>query len=197
VLLSLDRVSLAFGHLPLLDHVNLAIEPGERIAVLGRNGEGKSTLLKVLAGDLAPDSGIIRRAPDARVARLAQEASGSESGTVFDVVAGGLGELRDLVAAYHHAASAVGHGGGADAIAELGRLQHALEQRDGWRIEQRIESILTMLVSIPMRTSVRCPAAGGAVSCSPRRWSRHPRCCCSTSRQTISIWTPLSGSNAS
>jgi hypothetical protein len=104
VLLSLDRVSMAFGHLPLLDHVNLAIEPGERIAVLGRNGEGKSTLLKVLAGELAPDSGVIRRAPDVRVARLAQEASGSDSGTVFDVVAGGLGELRDLVAAYHHAA---------------------------------------------------------------------------------------------
>ena len=141
----LDRVSVAFGHLPLLDQVNLAIEPGERIAVLGRNGEGKSTLLKVLAGELAPDSGVVRRAPNVRVARLAQDTTGSETGTVFDVVAGGLGELRDLVAAYHHAASAVGHGGGPETIAELGRLQHELEQRDGWSIEQRIESVLTML----------------------------------------------------
>lgn len=144
-MISLDRVSVAFGHLPLLDQVNLAIEPGERIAVLGRNGEGKSTLLKVLSGELPPDSGVLRRAPDVRVARLAQEAGGAESGSVFDVVAGGLGELRDLVAAYHHAAFAVAHGGGADAIAELGRLQHELEQRDGWRIEQRIESVLTTL----------------------------------------------------
>jgi ATP-binding cassette subfamily F protein uup len=143
--ISLDRVSVAFGHLPLLDQVSLAIEDRERIAVLGRNGEGKSTLLKVLAGELVPDAGIVRRAPGVRVARLAQDAAEVEAGAVFDVVAAGLGTLRDLVTAYHHAASRVAHDASADAIAELSRLQHELEERDGWRIEQRIESILARL----------------------------------------------------
>jgi len=142
---SLDRVSVAFGHLPLLDHVSLAIDAGERVAVLGRNGEGKSTLLKVLAGDLAPDSGVVRRAPGTRVARLAQDATEAAQGTVFDVVAAGLGEIRDLVSAYHHAASLVARDPSDQAVAQLGELQHELEEKDGWSIEQKIESILTRL----------------------------------------------------
>ena len=148
-MITLDAVSVAFGHLPLLDRVSLSIAPGERIAVLGRNGEGKSTLLKVLSGDVVPDSGTIWRAPDTRVARLDQDAgsldAAPEGQTVFEAVAAGLGELRDLVNAYHHAAARVAHGGGDRDIAELGRLQHELEERDGWRIEQRIETILTRL----------------------------------------------------
>ena len=146
--MTLDHVSVAFGHLPLLDDVSLAIEAGERIAVLGRNGEGKSTLLKVIAGELPPDAGVVRRPPGTRVARLAQDVDAldvSVSRTVFDAVAAGLGELRDLVTAYHHAASRLAHDASAAAIAELGRLQSALEERDGWRIEQRIETVLTRL----------------------------------------------------
>ena len=147
--ISLDAVSVAFGHLPLLDRVSLSIEPGERIAVLGRNGEGKSTLLKVLSGDVLPDSGTIWRAPDTRVARLDQDAGSLDAApagqTVFEAVAAGLGELRDLVNAYHHTAARVAHGGDDRDIVELGRLQHELEERDGWRIEQRIETILTRL----------------------------------------------------
>ena len=148
-MITLDAVSVAFGHLPLLERVNLSIAPGERIAVLGRNGEGKSTLLKVLSGDVLPDSGTIWRAPDTRVARLDQDAgsldAAPEGQTVFEAVAAGLGELRDLVNAYHHAAARVAHGGHERDITELGRLQHELEERDGWRIEQRIETILTRL----------------------------------------------------
>jgi ATP-binding cassette subfamily F protein uup len=146
--ITLDKVSLAFGHLPLLDGVSLSIEEGERIAVLGRNGEGKSTLLKVLSGELAPDGGVVWRAPSTRVARLAQDADalGDASGlTVFDAVAAGLGDLRDLVRDYHHTASEVAHHATDAAIARLGELQHDLEQRDGWRIEQRIETVLERL----------------------------------------------------
>jgi ABC transport system ATP-binding/permease protein len=143
--IALDRVSVAFGHLPLLDDISLAIESGERVAVLGRNGEGKSTLLKVLAGDLVPDSGVVRRAPGTLVARLAQDATDAAQGTVFDVVAAGLGELRDLVSAYHHAAARVAKDPSDHAVAHLGQLQHELEEKDGWRIEQKIESILTRL----------------------------------------------------
>jgi len=146
--ITLDKVSLAFGHLPLLDGVSLSIEEGERIAVLGRNGEGKSTLLKVLSGEQAPDGGVVWRAPSTRVARLAQDADalGDASGlTVFDAVAAGLGDLRDLVRDYHHTASEVAHHATDAAIARLGELQHDLEQRDGWRIEQRIETVLERL----------------------------------------------------
>ena len=162
-MITLDAVSVAFGHLPLLDRVSLSIEPGERIAVLGRNGEGKSTLLKVLSGDVLPDRGTIWRAPDTRVARLDQDAGSLDAApdgqTVFEAVAAGLGELRDLVNAYHHTAARVAHGGDDRDIAELGRLQHELEERDGWRIEQRIETILTRL-SLDADTRVETLSGG-------------------------------------
>ena len=148
MLITLDNVSVAFGHLPLLDNVSLSIDAGERIAVLGRNGEGKSTLLSVLSGDLPVDAGVVWREPGSRVARLAQDAdalAGSSDATVFHAVADGLGPLRDLVNAYHHAAARVAQDASAAAIAELGRLQHELEERDGWRIEQRIETVLAKL----------------------------------------------------
>ena len=147
-MISLDNVSVAFGHVPILDRISLSIKDGERIAVLGRNGEGKSSLLKVLSAELPPDSGMIWREPGSRVARLAQDADaleGASKVSVFDAVAAGLGELRDLVSAYHHAAADVAHGASDKAIARLGELQHELEERDGWRIEQRIETIISKL----------------------------------------------------
>ena len=162
-MLSLDRVRVAFGHLPLLDQASLSIDAGERIAVLGRNGEGKSTLLKVLSGELPPDAGTVWRAPGTRVARLSQDAAtvddAAESVTVFDAVADGLGELRDLVAAYHHAAARVAHEPTDAAVRELGRLQHELEERDGWSIEQRIELILAKL-SLDPDAKVRTLSGG-------------------------------------
>ena len=72
-LVSLDRVSIAFGHLPLLDEAALQVEPRERVAVIGRNGTGKSTLLKVIGGELPPDAGTVWRQPGLRVARLEQD----------------------------------------------------------------------------------------------------------------------------
>jgi ATP-binding cassette subfamily F protein uup len=88
-LLVLDRLSLAYGHLPLLDQVFLQIEAGERVALIGRNGSGKSTLLKLTSGDLAPDAGSVWRQPGLRVSRLEQDVPLSSSRTVFDVVAEG------------------------------------------------------------------------------------------------------------
>ena len=94
-LASLDRVSLAFGHLPLLDAASLQIEPGERIAVIGRNGTGKSTLLQLVGGELPPDSGSVWRQTGLRIGRLAQDAALSDPRTVFDVVSEGLASLGD------------------------------------------------------------------------------------------------------
>ena len=147
-LLTLDRVSLAFGHLPLLDQVNAQVEPGERVCVLGRNGSGKSTLLRILSGEQPPDSGTVWRQPNLRVARLDQDVPLSEHLPVFDVVARGLGDISALVTAYHQAAVGVAHDASPAALALLGRRQHELEERDGWRLEQRVETVLSRL-SLP------------------------------------------------
>src|SRR5687768_7776208 len=89
-LLTLDQVSLAFGHYPLFDRANLRIEPGERLALIGRNGTGKSSLLKVVAGEIPVDAGTVWRAPGLRVARLAQDVDDAGDRSVRDEVSAGL-----------------------------------------------------------------------------------------------------------
>src|SRR5215471_10013086 len=88
-LVTLDRVSIAYGHLPLLDEVALQVEARERVSVIGRNGTGKSTLLKILSGEIAPDTGTVWRQPSLRVARLEQDVPLAADRSVFDVVAEG------------------------------------------------------------------------------------------------------------
>jgi ABC transport system ATP-binding/permease protein len=88
-LVLLDDVSIAFGHRPLLDRVALQIEPRERLSVIGRNGTGKSTLLKILNGEIPPDSGTVWRQPSLRTARLEQDVPLSADRPVFEVVAEG------------------------------------------------------------------------------------------------------------
>jgi ATP-binding cassette subfamily F protein uup len=148
-LVALDHVSLAFGHLPLLDDASLQIERSERVGVVGRNGTGKSTLLQIVSGQQAAEAGSIWRQPGLRIGRLAQDAPLADSRPVFDVVADGLGDLADLVKAYHRAAVEVAQraAAGTDppALERLGNLQHELEQRDGWRLEQRVEMVLARL----------------------------------------------------
>ena len=147
-LLSLDSVSLAFGHLPLFENASLRIDAGERIALIGRNGSGKSSLLKVIGGEVPPDGGTVWRAPGVRVARLDQDVPFVGTRTVFDEIADGLGELGGLVADYHHAAMLVGETSGEGherAMERLGVLQQQLEERDGWRLEQKVELVISRL----------------------------------------------------
>ena len=94
-LVTLDRVSIAYGHVPLLDQASLQIEPGERVCVIGRNGTGKSTLLRLIFGDETPHGGTIWRAAGLRVGRLAQDAPLDSDGLVFDAVAEGLAQVDD------------------------------------------------------------------------------------------------------
>ena len=145
-LLTLDAVSLAFGHLPLFEHANLRIDPGERICLIGRNGTGKSTLLRVVSGEQPPDGGSVWRSPGLRVSRLDQEVPGAADRTVFEEVASGLGELGALVARYHQAAMEASESPAA--LERLGALQHQLEERDGWRLEQKVEMVVSRL-SLP------------------------------------------------
>jgi ATP-binding cassette subfamily F protein uup len=104
-LVALDRVSVAFGHLPLLDEIAFQVDGGERIAVIGRNGTGKSTLLQILAGELQPDAGLVLQQPGVRVARLVQDVPLSTERTVAEVVGEGLGPLdaHDEWQRHHHA----------------------------------------------------------------------------------------------
>ncbi|MDP7478911.1 MAG: ATP-binding cassette domain-containing protein, partial [Vicinamibacterales bacterium] len=143
--IALDQVSIAFGHLPLLVDATLRLERGERVCVIGRNGTGKSTLLQILAGAQSPDQGVVRREPGARTALLVQDVPLSSDRPVFDVVAEGLGELSELVAAYHHMAVEVAAHPEPALLDKLGRLQQQLEERDGWRLEQRVELVVERL----------------------------------------------------
>ncbi len=143
--LRLDKVSLAFGHRALLDGVDLELRRGERVCLVGRNGEGKSSLLRVISGEQAADEGEVWLRPGMRIATLAQEVTLDSAAPVFDVVAGGLGALAEVVSAYHHAAHALGQHQDAAAMERLADLQHKLEAGDGWQLEQRVEAVLSRL----------------------------------------------------
>jgi ATP-binding cassette subfamily F protein uup len=150
-LLTITDLGLAFGHVPLFENAQLQIEAGERIALIGRNGSGKSSLLKVISGEVPADSGTVWRAPGVRVARLDQDVPLVGNRTVFEEISDGLGELGALVAAYHQAALVVAETAAGDTIAHerglerLGALQHELELRDGWRLEQKVELVISRL----------------------------------------------------
>ncbi len=144
-LITLDHVSIAHGYLSLLDNIVLQVESRERVCIIGRNGTGKSTLLRIMSGEQVPDSGFVHRQPDVRAALLVQDAALSADQPVFDVVAEGLGGLGDLATAYHHAAVEVAESGSPALLEKLGRLQHELEEKDGWRLEQRVEMVLARL----------------------------------------------------
>jgi ATP-binding cassette subfamily F protein uup len=144
-LVVLDRVSHAFGHRPLIDQASLQIERRERVGILGANGAGKSTLLRIVSGEMAPDRGTVWHEPALRVARVVQDVPLSDERPVFDVVADGLGDLKDLVTAYHRAAVRVAERGIDADLSALGRLQHQLEEQDGWRLERRVGTVLSRL----------------------------------------------------
>ncbi len=148
-LLGLNDVTVSFGGPLLLDRVSLTIEPGERVCLLGRNGAGKSTILRLLDGTLRPDSGEVVRQTGLTVARLEQEVPLGVGGTMHDVVAAGLGEVGTLLARYHQATRQVEQEGNEAALRELGRLHEALDQRDGWETRSRVETVLEQLGVAP------------------------------------------------
>ncbi len=148
-LVTLRDIQLGFGGAPLLDGVSFSIEPGERICVLGRNGAGKSSLMKLLAGELQPDDGRMVLQQGAKVARLTQEVPEHIQGSLFDVVAGGIGELGALVRRYHQISVQLEQSAAPELLAQLERVQHELEAADGWKLEQRVETVISRLALDP------------------------------------------------
>ncbi|BBL75311.1 ATP-binding cassette domain-containing protein [Methylomagnum ishizawai] len=143
-LISLRNVHLGYGH-PLLDGIDFSVEKGERVALVGRNGTGKSTFLKLLSRDIGPDDGDIAYADGARVARLDQEVPLDTSGSVFDVVVGGLGGIGATLRRFHKLSHRIGAEPDPADLAELEACQHAIEAAGAWDIEQRIQNLLTRL----------------------------------------------------
>ena len=138
LLLTAQDLSLAFGWRPLLDHVNFSLESGERVALLGRNGEGKSTLLNVLRGAQTPDDGSLRISEGVHIAYLPQDPPAADARTVREVVRDGLAETAALVERYQTLLAA--HD--AHDADELARLEAAVAAADGWQLDNRIDGIL-------------------------------------------------------
>jgi len=145
-LLQAKNLHHSYGDQPLLDQVDLTLEPGERVCLVGRNGSGKSTLLKILAGDIKVDDGEIIHAPELVIAELKQEVPQEFSGSVYDYVARGIGELAEIITDWHHAALAAG--GDADQLNRMQRLQDQIEAHNAWNLETRISSTISRL-SLP------------------------------------------------
>jgi ATP-binding cassette subfamily F protein uup len=143
-LMSLKDVRLAFGGPELIDGVSLQIERRERVCLVGRNGAGKSTLMKIISGEITHDTGEIIREQGMRIASLDQEVQQGLSGTVFEIVAAGLGDMVDLLHEYHSVSLRLSHGDAAS-IAELERIQLLIESSGGWQVQQRVETILSRL----------------------------------------------------
>ncbi|MFP5460136.1 MAG: ATP-binding cassette domain-containing protein [Gammaproteobacteria bacterium] len=146
-ILTVSGAQLAFGHVALLDGVDLSIEPGERIALIGRNGTGKSSLLKGIAGEIAFDDGLVVLQSGATLAWVPQEPQFDERHDVFDAVAGGLAADAGRIAEYHHVAARLAHAEGEqDALLHrLSQLQSELDASGAWALTHRIERILSQL----------------------------------------------------
>lgn len=148
-LIRLDTLSVTLGPRALLDGISLDIRAGERIGLLGRNGEGKTTLLKVLAGHVQPDGGERWVRPGTRIAWLEQALPDQDEQSVYDVVASGLAETGELLKQYHHCLQA------ADIdLDRLEKIQQALEARDGWSLGQKVDTVITQL-QLPAESKMR------------------------------------------
>ncbi len=144
-LIKLESASLAYGHVPLLDKVDLQIDAGERVCLVGRNGAGKSTLMRVMEGVAELDEGGLWKKPDLRVACLAQEVPQLDELSVYDVVADGLDEIGKVIAEYHHVLHEM-ETDYSDAINnKMARLQDEIEAKNGWNVEQRITAVISKL----------------------------------------------------
>ena len=141
-LLTLRDLSLAYGHVPLLDRVNGSVDKGDRIALIGRNGEGKSTLFRVLAGSQLADSGELQKQVGINIASMAQEVPQELQGSVLDVVLTGAGELAEMLVRYHHC----------DPLsAEFSRLHERIDAGNGWALESNARRLIARLELDPER----------------------------------------------
>lgn len=141
--LILRNIRLSFGAAPLLDNVNLIVEKGERLCLVGRNGAGKSTLMKIIAGEIVPDEGHLEHNPGLKIARLVQEVPDDTHGSIYEVVAQGLGEHGKLLADYQRLSQQLGHD--PSVMADFERVQVEIDALGAWDLSQQVEATLSRL----------------------------------------------------
>ncbi|MFH2137867.1 MAG: ATP-binding cassette domain-containing protein [Candidatus Omnitrophota bacterium] len=144
-LISLKDISLAFGGPLLFDKLSLQLEPGERVALLGRNGVGKTTLMKIMVGQVAVDSGEIAYQKGMHLTHLPQEVPNDINGNVFDIVLSGLGERAQILSAYHHVSHLLETRQSNELLRKLDDLQHQIDHTNGWEINTQVENAITQM----------------------------------------------------
>ncbi|MBL4606958.1 MAG: ATP-binding cassette domain-containing protein [Pseudomonadales bacterium] len=144
-LLRLRDITVSFGGPALLDHLSLTLNKGERVCLVGRNGSGKSTLLKTINREILPDEGLVETSGALTVARLEQEVPRGYQGSVFDLVAQGLGDMAPLIQQYQHLTTELAENYTEEALYKLEIVQKELEAKDGWALEQQVSQVLSLL----------------------------------------------------
>ncbi|MBV6449130.1 ATP-binding cassette domain-containing protein [Nitrosomonas sp.] len=160
-LITLENGCLAFGHHALLDHADLQLDPGERAGLIGRNGGGKSSLLRALAGEIKLDDGKLWHAPNIKLAYVAQEPLLNPSNTVYQEVSTGLGNVSKILLDYHAVSHALGEApeNTEALLLRMQDLQSALEIEDGWNLQAKIETVIDKL-SLPADTLIEHLSGG-------------------------------------
>lgn len=143
-LINLRNVQLSYSADPILDHVNLTVEPGERLCLVGRNGTGKSTLMKIIAGEIQPDDGDIEQSDTLRIARLEQEVPADDDSSVYQMVARGLGEQGQLLSDYAALSEQLADADDA-LLKRFESIQQAIEGAGAWDLGQRVDTVLSRL----------------------------------------------------
>jgi ABC-type dipeptide/oligopeptide/nickel transport system ATPase component len=186
-LVRFDEVFLEFGDQPLLESASFAMEPNERVCLIGRNGAGKTSLLRLITGAIQPDGGEVHYASNLRVSQLEQTMPDAEERTVRAVVRSGLAEAEELLQEYDRLTNSEHT---AAVTREMEDIQQRIDAQNAWNIEQRVETVITEL-SLPADKKMSEPGDAGWPWAKRSLASRS--CCYLTSPPTISISPPLTG----
>ena len=144
-LVTLQDIYLSYGQPPLIDGISLSIERGERVCLIGRNGAGKSTLLNILTGKIIPDDGLVKTTDGVKIAQLEQAVPTDTQGSVYEVIANGLGKEGALAQNYYRLSAEVATQPTKKNMAELEACQEELDQVGGWDVNSRVDAIITKM----------------------------------------------------
>ncbi|WP_338848252.1 ATP-binding cassette domain-containing protein [Massilia sp. W12] len=157
--ISLTSAQLAFGHVALLDHADFSLESGEKVGLIGRNGAGKSSLFKIIAGRTRLDDGLLVMQNGLQIASVDQEPQFAAGHTVFDAVAGGLGDLAGLLEEYEGLTAQLGGADDEALLARMHQVQTELDARDAWNLKSKVEATLARL-SLPRDAAIESLSGG-------------------------------------